>query len=210
MPRTRQVPKDEAHPFAQRLYQLLFDDRDPVAEPGTATGTPGDWWTVTAAVPDMFDHISAGFSFYRDPARLLDPQLRELAQTRTGYARQSQFVYSQHMKAARSVGLSEEKVQAVHNWSVATCFSQTERLVLAYTDCLVLEDGRVPDELFNELQTVMSDEEILELTYVTCTYAMHATMSRALRMEYDDVDDRIVEIRSPDGAMDAMGVVDDA
>ena len=140
MPRTRQVGRDEAHPYAQRLYELLFDDRDPVKEPGTATGTPGNWWTVTAAVPDMFDHISAGFQFYRDPARLIDPQLRELAQTRTGYARQSQFVYSQHMKAARSVGLSEEKVQAIRNWSVATCFSQTERLVLAYTDALVLEE----------------------------------------------------------------------
>ncbi len=210
MPRTKQISKDDAHPYAQRLYELLFDDRDPVAEPGTATGTPGNWWTVTAAVPDMFDHISAGFQFYRDPARQIDPQLRELAQTRTGYARQSQFVYSQHMKAARSVGLSEEKVQAVRSWPAATCFSQTERLVLAYTDCLVLEGGRVPDELFAELQTVLSDEEILELTYITCTYDMHATMSRALRMEYDDVDDRIVEIRSPDGAMDAMGVVDEA
>lgn len=210
MPRTRQVGKDDAHPLAQSLYELLFDDRDPVTEPGTATGTPGNWWTVTAAVPDMFDHIAAGFRFYRDPARLIDPQLRELAQTRTGFARQSQFVYSQHMKAGRSVGLSEEKMQAVRNWSAATCFSQTERLVLAYTDCLVLQGGRVPDELFAELQTVLSDEEILELTYITCTYDMHATMSRALRLEYDDVDDPIVEIESPDGAMDAMGVVDEA
>ncbi|MFM8906312.1 MAG: hypothetical protein ACKOIZ_01655, partial [Actinomycetota bacterium] len=26
--------------------QIVFGDRDPVAQPGTATGTPGDWWTV--------------------------------------------------------------------------------------------------------------------------------------------------------------------
>ncbi len=30
-----------------------FGDRDPVAEPGTATGTPGDWWPVFALVPDF-------------------------------------------------------------------------------------------------------------------------------------------------------------
>ncbi|MEM7093596.1 MAG: carboxymuconolactone decarboxylase family protein [Actinomycetota bacterium] len=220
MPRTREVPRDEAHPFAQRLYGVLFGDRDPVVEPGTETGTPGNWWSVTAAVPDMFDHIVAGFSFYRAENRVLDPQLRELGQTRTGYARASQFVYSQHCKASRWAGLSEEKIEAVRNWSVADCYSPAERAVLAYTDCLVLEGGRVPDGVFEALREHLSEEAILELTYVVCTYDMHATMSKALRLEYDDVDDRIVEIPAPEGdgsgdastaqSTDAMAVVDDA
>ena len=37
---------------------MLFGERDPVDEPGTATGSPGDWWTVTALVPDLFDPVS--------------------------------------------------------------------------------------------------------------------------------------------------------
>ena len=169
-----------------------------------------NWWTVTAAVPDMFDHIVGGFAFYRDAKRKLSPQLRELAQTRTGWARGSQFVYSQHVKASRQVGLSPEKVDSIRSWSVADCYEPVERLVLAYTDCLVLHGGRVPDELFDKLRAALSDEEILELTYITCTYDMHATMSKALRLEYDDVDDPIVEIAAPEGAsMDAMAVVED-
>jgi hypothetical protein len=48
MPRLRQVPRSEADPIALSMYDLLFGDRDPVAEPGTATGTPGSWWTVFA------------------------------------------------------------------------------------------------------------------------------------------------------------------
>lgn len=210
MPRTRQIPRDEAHPLAQQLYTLLFDDRDPVAEPGTATGTPGNWWTVTAQVPDMFDHIVAGFSFYRSAHRELSPRLRELAQTRAGYARGSQFVYSQHVKACREVGLTEAQIAAVSAWSIADCFDRVERAVLAYTDCLVLEGGRVPDEVFDALRDQMGEVEILELTYIVCTYDMHATMSKALRLEYDDVDDRIVEIAAPEGAaVDAMAVVDE-
>lgn len=215
MPRTRQIPFDEAHPFAQRLYGMLFGDKDPIADPGTETGTPGNWWTVTAAVPDMFDHIVGGFSFYRSGERKLSAQLRELGQTRTGYARASQFVYSQHCKAARSAGLSDEKIAAVRNWSVATCFGPAERAVLAYTDCLVLEGGRVPDGVFEALRKHLSEEEVLELTYVVCTYDMHATMSKALRLEFDDVDDRIVEVPIPDAGeggpardTDAMAVVD--
>jgi hypothetical protein len=87
-----------------------------------------------------------------------------------------------------------------------------ERAVLAYTDCLTLQHGRVPDALFDELQRHLSDEEILEFTYITSTYAMHATMSRALRLEYDDVDDPVVEIADPSGrkaGLDVMAVVED-
>ena len=123
----------------------------------------------------------------------------------------SQFVYSQHCKASRDVGLSEEQIEAVRAWPVATCFSQIERAVLAYTDCLVLERGRVPDGVFEALRDELDDTEILELTYITCTYAMHATMSKALRLEYDDVDDPIVEVAAPEGAStDVMSMVDSA
>jgi len=209
MPRIRQVPRDDAHERAKVLYKMLFGDRDPVVSPGTATGSPGNWWTVTAAVPDMFDHIVDGFSFYRSSKRKLSPVLRELAQTRAGYARGSRFVYSQHVKACRTVGLREEQIHAVRAWSVADCFSPVERAVLAYADCLVLEGGRVPDAVFDALRSHLCDEEILELTYITCTYDMHATMCRALRLEFDDVDDRITEVPAPEGAvLDAMAVVD--
>jgi hypothetical protein len=81
--------------------------------------------------------------------------------------------------------------------------------VLAYTDCLVLMGGRVPEEIFTEMKKHLSDEEILEFTYITTTYEMHATMSRALRLEYDDVDERVVEIAAPAGASaDVMSMVD--
>ena len=210
MPRLRQVPRSEADlTVVLPLYNRLFGDRDPVAEPGTATGTTGDWWTVFALVPEIFDHAVAGFGLYGSPARRLNPQLRELGMTRAGYARGSQFVFSQHCKSSRSVGLSEDKISAIPAWSTADCYSAQERAVLAYTDCLVLEGGRVPDSVFAELKKSLSDEEILELTYTTALYDMHASMSRALRLEYDDRADPIVEVPAPAGgagaARDVMG-----
>jgi len=209
MPRLRQVPRAEADPVATAMYDMLFGERDPVAEPGTETGTPGNWWTVVALVPDCLRHAIDGFRFYRDPARRIDPQLRELGQTRAGYARGSQFVYSQHCKSCRAVGLPEEKIRAIPHWQVSACFSDVERAVLAYTDALVLEGGRVADEVFRALRAGLSDEEILELTYITALYEMHAVMSRALRLEYDDVDERIVEVAAPGGGSDdVMRMVD--
>ena len=209
MPRLRQVAKAEAHPLALQIYGTLFGERDPVKEPGTATGTPGNWWTVFAGAPDIFDHAVAGFQLYRSPKRKLDPKLRELGQTRAGWARASKFVYSQHCKAARSVGLSEEKIASVPAWQIADCYSALERAVLAYTDALVYDGGRVADGIFAALKAHLSDEQILELTYVTALYDMHAVMSRALKLEYDDVEEPIVEVAAPASASgDVMAMVD--
>lgn len=199
MPRLRQVPRSEAtNETVLRFYKALFGDRDPVSQPGTATGTRGDWWTVFALTPDIFQHAVDGFAIYRHPERKLDPVLRELGQTRAGWAKGSQFVFSQHCKSLRGLGVSEEKIKALPAWGVSDLFDDKERAVLAYTDCLSLAGGRVPEGVFTKLKSFLSDVEIMELTYITCLYDMHAVMARALRLEYDDRDDPIVEIPAPD------------
>jgi len=209
MPRLRQVGRDAAHPLAQTIYKMLFGERDPVTEPGTETGTPGNWWTVFALVPDVFDHAVAGFQLYRSPKRKLDAKYRELGQLRAGWARGSQFVYSQHCKAARGVGLSEDKIAGIAAWQTADCYTPAERALLAYTDALVYDGGRVADGVFDALKAHLCDEEILEFTYVTALYDFHAVISKALRLEYDDVPDRMVEVAAPKGSgADVMRMVD--
>ena len=120
MPRLRQVPKDEATaPIVTTMYEWLFEGRDPVAEPGRWDGTTGDWWTVFALSPDILDHCVKGFGLYQSPTRALDPKLRELGQIRAGYAAGSQFVFSQHAKSMRELGMPEEKITHIPAWSVA-------------------------------------------------------------------------------------------
>ena len=57
----------------------------------------------------------------------------------------------------------------------------------------------MPDAVFDALQQHFSDEEILEFTYVTGLYRMHAVMTKALRLEFDDRDDPMIEVPAPDG-----------
>src|SRR6185436_3388610 len=116
--------------------------------------------------------------------RLLDPQLRELGQTRVGWTMKSQFVSSQHCKSCRTVGIPEEKIQAIPHYQVCDVFSPLERAVLAYTDALSFDQGRVPDGVCDALRPGLSGEEFLELTYIVVMYAMHAVMSKALRTEF--------------------------
>jgi alkylhydroperoxidase family enzyme len=201
MPRLREVPRaevtDEKILF---FYDRLFGpDKDPAVDHGTIHATPGDWWTVFAQSSDVFRHAVRGFALYRNAD--LDPLLRELGQGRAGYARGSQFVFSQHCKQMRSLGMSEEKIAAVPHWQVSDQFSELERAVLAYTDGLVYDGGRVPDAVFAVLQANLSDKQIMELTYITCMYDMHATICRALKLEFDDRPELIEEVQVPEGVV---------
>ena len=201
MPVLRQVPRGEVtSEYVTRIYDRLFGkDRDPVAEPGTETGTPGDWWTVFALVPDVLKHAVDGFALYRSPERAIDPVLRELGQTRAGWVKESQFVFSQHCKSLRALGVPDEKIAAIPHWQVSGLFSEQERAVLAYADCLTAGDGRTPTAVFDKLKTFWSDEQIFEFTYITTLYSMHAVITRALQMEFDNVPERIVEVAAPEG-----------
>jgi alkylhydroperoxidase family enzyme len=199
MPRLRQVPRPEAtDPGVVATYDLLFGAKDPVAEPGTATGTPGDWWTVFANAPEVLRHANQGFLLYSQVS--LDPLVREIGQTRAGWIMGSQFVFSQHCKSCRALGMPEAKIAAIAAWAVSDQFDDLERAVLAYTDALAVDRGRVHDEIFATLRRHLSDREIVELTYVVSLYVMHAMMTTALRLEFDDVPERVVEVP---GATDA-------
>jgi len=194
VPRLRQVPRAEAPPEINAHYDLVFGkERDPLLEPGTATGTPGNWHTIWAQAPKILKAFQ-GFG-YRDAT--IDMKLLELAITRTGYLRRSQFVYSQHCKGARAAGVSEEQIESIPFWSSAACYGEPERNVLAFIDALILEDGRVADQVIENLKRHLTEVQILELAYLAKTFDLHATLCVAFRLEYDDVPERVVEIPRP-------------
>jgi alkylhydroperoxidase family enzyme len=205
MPRLKQIPRAEVtDDFTLKMYDFMFGDRDPVAEPGTVGGTIGDWWTVMAQSPAALRHAVRGFRLYREEV-IIRADHRELGQIRAGWVVGSQFVFSQHCKACRSAGLSEDKIAAIPSWQTADCYDHTERLLLAYTDCLAGQQGRVPEQLMTQLRDVFTDQEILEFTYTTTLYVMHAIMSRALRLEFDDRDEPVVEVSSGEGEVLDIG-----
>ena len=183
--RLHQVTRAEAtSPVVTMVYDHLFPGRCPVAEPGTDTGTTGDWWTVFANSPDVLEHAVQGFLLYQSPARSLPPLLRELAQARVGHAAGSRFVHAQHVLALQALGAGEPLVAATSGGPVDG-LTATEQLVLRFADCLALDLGQVPDEVYDPLRDELGDVAVLELTYITAMYLMQSVMSRALRTEQD-------------------------
>ena len=195
--RLKQVSLKEASPEVRKIYAQFFGDRDPVAAPGTATGTPGDYWTTYALVPDILQMSRDTLFALLEPGRALKPRYRELAILRTGIVGDSKFEYSQHMKVARMVGVADDQLDAIKGWVTSDKFDAADRAVMAATDELVARN-LIEDATFAALKNHFSDVQIMELVFVIATWRMHGMVVRALHLEYDDdTTSRMVEVPAP-------------
>ena len=205
MPRLREISLDQVTDERVRAtYEKHFEGRDPVTEPGTKGGTPGNWWTVYALDPELFGMFLDRHKWQWSKDRTLDPVLRELGIARAGWARGSRFVYSQHCKVARREGCDETKIKAIPGWASSAVYTPIERAVLAYSDDLTLGGGRTSDQTFEALRTELDDLQIFELTYMILTYDMSAALCKALRLEYDDIEERVTEVETGEYDLERM------
>ena len=62
------------------------------------------------------------------------------------------------------LGLSDEKIWSLDKFEISGLFSDREKVALRYADAMTLSDQDVSDELYAEVQTWFSEDEILELT----------------------------------------------
>lgn len=78
----------------------------------------------------------------------------------------------------RSVGLSDEEIRGIREWSDSELFDAKDRAVLAFTDSLS-RDNNVSDDLYKQLEKWFSETEIMKLC-ITVSFAglvnrVHAT-----------------------------------
>jgi alkylhydroperoxidase family enzyme len=197
MARIKPVARADAGLEIQAVYDRIFTEgRDPVAEPGTATGSSGDFWTVLATVPGVITHIIGFADVFIRGESTFSQQLRELVICRTAFNIGSKFEYSQHRKSLRNTGYPESKAEEIPVWASSDLFSPEERALLAYVDELTLCAGRTQDRTFERLQSHFSDVHIIEAAYVAAQYVAYGLLIKSLRLEYDDFSERVEEVPS--------------
>ncbi|MCJ2187631.1 carboxymuconolactone decarboxylase family protein [Novosphingobium beihaiensis] len=210
MPRLPEVgSRAITNPFVKAIYHNKFGDQEFDTAPGNPFGVKGNWETTVANSQEALAIISRSISWMYDTEKFTLPQpLRELALLRLGWLVQSQFVFSQRCKIARSCGVTQDQIDAIPAWPVSDLFSPAERAVLAYTDALTVLDARVPDQLFNALKQHLTAEQIVDLTHAVNQYIGYAKMSRAFMVEFDTRPDPIIEVAAPEGFEEHMPVLD--
>lgn len=120
----------------------------------------------------------------------LDPKLRQLAILRVAERASAEYVLVQHRALARLAGLTDQQISAARPpdpgstsyWSDSTCYSQVERLVLAFAD-QVIAGPRISSSLFDQIHSMLTPREIVELLLVIGWYWTACRLTTTLEIE---------------------------
>lgn len=80
------------------------------------------------------------------------------------------------------LGVSNEKIEALHSYPTSEYYNESERLALEYADRMTITDQDVDDDLFARLRESYSDDEIVELTAAIAWENASSKFNRALRV----------------------------
>jgi len=116
---------------------------------------------------------------------VIDPKLREIAILRTAKDCHSVYEWTQHVPAAKHVGVTSEQIAAIENWQSAGCFSEVERLVLQFTD-EVNANVKASRAIVEALKRHLSPGEIIELLVIIGHWRQTASILETTEVELED------------------------
>ncbi|MCE7999258.1 MAG: carboxymuconolactone decarboxylase family protein [Rhodobiaceae bacterium] len=118
---------------------------------------------------------------------VLGPELRELVILRVGHLCGSSYEVHQHERVSRTLGMSEDRIQAVKGKLPHGLFNDAENAALLFTDEQVAQ-VKVSDTTFNATHAHLTDPQIVELTIIVGTYLMVCRFLETLEIELEETD----------------------
>src|SRR5690349_24841923 len=116
----------------------------------------------------------------------LDPIVRELAITRTGILCQAPYEIVAHKRIGKNVGVTDEQNEALENWQAATCFDETQRAALAFTDEIV-RLHKPTDATFNAIRARLTPGALVELQLSVGFYIMTSKFLETVAVDMQPV-----------------------
>ncbi|MDT4895680.1 MAG: hypothetical protein QOH25_757 [Acidobacteriota bacterium] len=80
------------------------------------------------------------------------------------------------------LGVTDEKIMALPDYTISPLYSEAERVALLYADCMTMTGREVTDELFARLRQFYDDDAIVELTAIIAWENASSKFNRALRV----------------------------
>jgi alkylhydroperoxidase family enzyme len=115
----------------------------------------------------------------------IDPKLREIAILRTAKDCKSVYEWTQHVPAAKHVGVSEVQIAAIEDWQNASCFAEVERLVLQFTD-EVNANVKASRTTLDALKQYLTPGMIIELLIIIGHWRQTASILETTEVELED------------------------
>ena len=131
-----------------------------------------------------FSHLSNWIRYQS----ALDARLRELVILQIGYCSQSAYEFSHHIKIGRDFGVSDKDINALISETRGedTLLSELDKIALRAARELV-KHGAIEKDTLSSLKTLLSNQEIVELTMIASFYigVVHLLASLDIDVETD-------------------------
>ena len=150
MARIRYVEKETAGPDQEKILAQLTQKSGKIA----------NIWKLWSHSPQT---LEAFMPFNKSLVKgSLDPKLRELAYMKASQINGCDYCGDAHKAGGRRVGVTEQQIQDIGNYSESAAFSDLEKLVLRYTEELT-RTVRTSDDVMAGLKKSLSEADIVEL-----------------------------------------------
>ncbi|WP_445682513.1 carboxymuconolactone decarboxylase family protein [Radicibacter daui] len=114
--------------------------------------------------PELFKKLSELSMALKDST--VEQKIHDLVQIRASQINGCAFCLDMHVKEAKIHGESELRLYHIAIWRESNLFIPRERAALAWTEAVTkLEEGGIPDELYERVRGQLSEKEISDLTF---------------------------------------------
>ena len=95
----------------------------------------------------------------------LEKKLLELIEYRVSQINGCAYCLDMHSKDLRHDGETEQRIYMISAWRETDLFTDHERAALLWAESVtLLNEGHVPDEVYEEVRKQFSEEELIDLT----------------------------------------------
>src|SRR5215813_10066100 len=112
----------------------------------------------------------------------LEKGLLDLVYYRVSLINGCAFCLDMHSKDLRASGETEQRLYVMNAWREAPFYSDRERAAFAWAEAVTkLQDGNVPDDVYEQAISQFSEEELVDLTLAVTTINTYNRFNIAFR-----------------------------
>lgn len=123
-----------------------------------------------------------GLGAYLAKSRV-EQKLLDLIAFRVSQMNGCAYCLDMHSKDLRAKGETEQRLYMLDAWHEASLYSDRERAAMLWAEAVTnLADGRVSDDVFQQVKAQFSDEEVIDLTIAVIAINAWNRINVAFRM----------------------------
>ena len=109
-------------------------------------------------------HAMLGIEHYLQQCGL-EESLQNLIKLRVSQINGCAYCIDMHWKDLRAAGEAEQRLYGLDAWEESPYYTERERAGLAWAESVTnIQEGHVPDEVFERVKAVFNDKELADLT----------------------------------------------